>query len=157
MTENLQPHIQVTSFREQDVWLSLTSSNQASAFCLNCHRPLRLWPEKKWKILERARFLSYFNSAGMKHDKSWQVRLTKTCRWHVLGAESDFRRRRSTDFFRCPTPSVERLRRLSSPVPGEKQIFPSEKCGKAALTCDSKAITKLPKKEELNGQKVPVS
>ena len=157
MKEISQPHICTPHFPGTGCVAVAPGSNQASAFRFGCHKILRLSRSKKERFLGRARFLSYFNSAGMKHDKSWQVRLTKTCRWHVLGAESDFRRRRSTDFFRCPTPSVERLRRLSSPVPGEKQIFPSEKCGKAALTCDSKAITKLPKKEELNGQKVPVS
>jgi hypothetical protein len=46
---------------------------------------------------------------------------------------------------------------LSAPILGGNQIFPTEKMRQSRPNSDSKAITNLPEKEELNGQKISVS
>jgi hypothetical protein len=50
--------------------------------------------------------------------------------------------------FQRPTPSA--------PILGENPIFPHGKMRQSRPECDSEAITNLPKKEELNGQKISV-
>jgi hypothetical protein len=114
------------------VWLLLPVQIRLLLFALDVTNGSGFIRSKKDRLLGRARFLSYFNSFGIAHDTI------------LLG---------------LPMPQAlgDTPAALSAPILGENQIFPHGKMRKSHPNSDSKAITKLPEKEELNGQKVSVS